>query len=109
MRPSPLFLWLCLGALCVTVITVALPSVPPEWGLVPFGVLIILFAMDWLLSSGRRALSVTLSGPTELYTGEETAFTLDALPMGGSFPYLPNLKGHIDWPEGLSGPDSLEA
>lgn len=67
----------------------------------PWVVLCLLAICDLLLSWQRRR-SVTVEPLGDVFVGEDSQIEINITPMA------PGMRGQLDWPEGLQGPESID-
>ncbi len=98
MRPAPRLLLMAVVALVVSGLTLPLGNL----SLLPLIVVLVAMALD-LAVSLRRVPALALQGVRQIFIGEtrQAILGLDRTAPAG-------LRVRFDWPEGLSGPDTLE-
>ncbi len=74
MRPSRRLLLICLALFAASALIIASGFIPPEFAVVPWVVLLTLALYDAAISPGRRAVSLELEGPKEVFSGEDATF-----------------------------------
>lgn len=88
-------------ALALSAIVLVLGQGLREAALAPWVILGAGVVLDLVLSRvPRKEVSVEI--PPEMFVGETEDFAFDIVPI------LKGMTGKIDWPEGLSGPDSIK-
>ncbi len=104
MRPSRRYLWLCFAGLGLATLAVVVPVIPADWALIFIGLLIALLLIDWLISTGPRALAFSAQSESEVFVGEDVTLLISVAPVSEN-DRLPAtaLSGRIDLPEGLGG------
>ena len=104
MRPSTRLMVLAIGIFAVSMLAIAIESLPDELGLFLWAGIGVLLAADITLSRARSGWQVDLDGPVEIFTNEDGWFTLSLVTAGG----LPGeMRARLAWPKGLDGPEEI--
>ena len=106
MRPSRLFVWLCVAALMAAIVAISAPWLGADWALAPMGLLIAVLMIDWLFSIRPRALNLNSALEREVFCAESVDLDLTVTARGGR-QLPPKLRGKIEWPDGLTGEDEF--
>lgn len=104
MRPSKLLLWWSLAALVAAMVCVVVPTIPTDLALVPAGVLVSAFVLDWVVSIKTRSFNVTFEPPKEIFAGEAEKLSLLLEGKAASKEQL-HIEGKLSLDEGIKAPE----